>query len=38
MEGLTEIPEERWIRGGTLGESRIVPWSVQSIDREDIDF
>ncbi|WP_436934364.1 type II toxin-antitoxin system PemK/MazF family toxin [Halovenus marina] len=38
MEGLIEIPEERWIRGGTPAKSRIVPWSVQSIDREDIDF
>jgi mRNA-degrading endonuclease toxin of MazEF toxin-antitoxin module len=38
MEGLIEIPEERWIRGGTPAESRIVPWSVQSIDRVDIDF
>lgn len=38
MEGLIEIPEESWIRGGTPDTSRIVPWSVQSIAREDIDF
>jgi hypothetical protein len=38
MEGVIEIPEERWIRGGTPAESQIVPWSVQSIDREDIDL
>jgi len=38
MDGLIEIPETNWIRGGTPEESRIVPWGVQSIDREDIDF
>ena len=38
MDGLIEIPEESWLRGGTPDESRIVPWGVQSISREDIDF
>jgi len=38
MDGLIEIPEEGWVRGGTPDESRIVPWGVQSIDHEDIDF
>lgn len=38
MDDLIEIPEESWLRGGTPADSRIVPWSVQSIDREDIDF
>jgi hypothetical protein len=38
MDGLIEIPEESWLRGGSPDESRIVPWSVQSIDFEDIDF
>ena len=38
MDGLIEIPEESWVRGGTPAESRIVPWGVQSIDHEDIDF
>ncbi|GAA0241557.1 type II toxin-antitoxin system PemK/MazF family toxin [Haladaptatus pallidirubidus] len=38
MDGLIDIPEESWIRGGTPDESRIVPWGIQSIDREDIDF
>jgi len=38
MEGLITIPEESWLRGGTPDESRIVPWGVQSIDSEDIDF
>ena len=37
MDGLIEIPEESWLRGGTPDESRIVPWGVQSIDHEDID-
>ena len=38
MDGLIETPDESWVRGGTPAESRIVPWSVQSIDHEDIDF
>jgi hypothetical protein len=38
MDGLIEIPEESCLRGGTPDESRIVPWGVQSIDHEDIDF
>ncbi len=38
MDGLIEIPEESWLRGGTPDKSRIVPWGVQSIDHEDIDF
>ena len=38
MDGLIDIPEESWLRGGTPAESRIVPWGVQSIDHEDIDF
>jgi hypothetical protein len=38
MDGLIDISEESWIRGGTPAESRIVPWSVQSVGREDIDF
>ena len=38
MDGLVAIPEEDWLRGGTPDKSRVVPWSVQSIDDEDIDF
>jgi len=38
MDGLISIPEASWIRGGTPDESRIVPWGVQSINHEDIDF
>ena len=38
MDGLIDIPEEGWLRGGTPDESRIVPWGVQSISHEDIDF
>ena len=38
IDGLVAIPEEDWLRGGTPDKSRIVPWSVQSIDDEDIDF
>lgn len=38
MDGLIEIPEDSWLRGGTPEESRIVPWGVQSIARQDVDF
>jgi len=38
MDDLIEIPEKNWRRGGVPSESRIVPWGVQSIDHEDIDF
>ena len=38
LDGLIEIPETGWLRGGTPDDSRIVPWAVQSIAREDIDF
>jgi mRNA interferase MazF len=38
IDGLIEIPEANWVRGGTPAESRIVPWGVQSINHEDIDF
>ena len=38
MDGLLEISEESWRRGGTPDESRSAPWGVQSIDHEDIDF
>jgi hypothetical protein len=38
MEGLLDIDENDWIRGGTPDESRIIPWAVQSIGRTDIDY
>jgi len=38
IDGLIEIPETSWVRGGTPDDSRIVPWGVQSITQEDIDF
>lgn len=38
IDGLIEIPVAGWLRGGTPDESRIVPWGVQSIGHEDIDF
>ena len=38
IDGLIDVPEGSWLRGGTPDESRIAPWGVQSIDREDIDF
>lgn len=38
MDGLLNIPAESWLRGGTPDKSRVVPWGVQSIGHEDIDF
>lgn len=38
MEGLIEIAETDWTYGGTPEESRIIPWAIQSIDRDDIDY
>ncbi len=38
MDILIDIPGGSWLRGGTPDVSRIVPWGVQSIDHEDIDF
>lgn len=37
MDGLIEVGEEAWVRGGTPRESRIIPWAVQSISADDID-
>lgn len=38
IDGLIRIPGESWLRGGTPVQNRIVPWGVQSISHEDIDF
>ncbi|UTF54227.1 type II toxin-antitoxin system PemK/MazF family toxin [Natronosalvus rutilus] len=38
LEGLIEIPEDGWLRGGTPDDSRIVPWGDQSIDKRDVKF
>jgi mRNA interferase MazF len=38
MDGLIDIPDESWLRGGTPDDSRIVPWGVQSLDHEDGDY
>jgi len=38
LDDFIEIPEESWIRGGMPDDSRIVPWGVQSVSRNDIDF
>lgn len=37
MDGLVPIPEARWLEGGTPVESRVVPWGVQSLHRDDIE-
>ena len=38
LDGLIDLNPEDWIRGGAPTDSRIVPWSVQSIDHNDIDY
>lgn len=38
VDDVIEIDSNAWIRGGTPKQSRIAPWSVQSIDAEDIDY
>jgi len=38
LDGLVDIDADQWLRGGTPDESRIVPWGVQSIAHDDIDF
>lgn len=37
MDGLIDIDDRSWLRGGTPDESRIVPWGVQSVASDDID-
>ena len=37
MDGLVEIPDPAWVRGGTPKTSRIVPWGVRSLARSDVD-
>jgi len=37
LDGLVEIPERAWTRGGTPEPSRVVPWGVQSLDADDVD-
>lgn len=38
MDGLIEIDAEAWLHGGTPDDSRLIPWAVQSIDHDDIDY
>lgn len=35
-DGLVEIPDSAWHRGGTPEQSYVVPWGVQSLGAEDI--
>jgi len=37
LDGLIDIPESSWIRGGAPEPSRIVPWGVQSIGSGDVE-
>jgi mRNA-degrading endonuclease toxin of MazEF toxin-antitoxin module len=38
MDGLIDIPGESLLHDGMPDECRVVPWGVQSIDHEDVDF
>lgn len=37
-DGLISVSDDDWIRGGTPNQSRIVPWGIQSLASDDIDF
>lgn len=36
-DGLLSIAKTEWIEGGTPERSHIVPWSVETLERSDID-
>lgn len=38
MDGLIRLDDSDWQRGGTPSQSNVVPWGIQSIDREDVDY
>ncbi len=38
VDDLIDIEPDAWRQGGTPRQSRIAPWSVQSIDAGDIDY
>lgn len=38
MNGLIELDDQDWSHGGMPKDSRIVPWSVQSLDQDDLDY
>lgn len=37
-DGFVRIPNDGWIDGGTPKSSSIVPWSVETIETDDIEF
>lgn len=37
-DGFIELEPEDWVEGGAPERSHVVPWGVQSIDREDVEF
>lgn len=38
MDGLIKIDADAWLHGGTPDDSRLIPWAVQSLDHDDIDY
>jgi mRNA-degrading endonuclease toxin of MazEF toxin-antitoxin module len=36
-DGLVEIADDEWIEGGTPRSSRVVPWSVETLDHGEVD-
>lgn len=38
MDGLVRLDDSDWQRGGTSERSHVVPWGVQSIGREDVEY
>ncbi len=38
LDDVIEIESDAWLVGGTPKQSNVAPWSVQSIDADDIDY
>lgn len=36
-DGLVEIQADEWTEGGTPKSSRVIPWSVETLDHGDVD-
>lgn len=35
-DGFIEIPDTAWVEGGTPKPSRIIPWSVETLEHDDV--
>lgn len=37
-DGFVPIPADAWVNGGTPEPSNLVPWSVHTLDEQDVEF